>query len=335
MKLRKINKKGMSIPLEWIFAMIAGATILILAIYGTTKFVGGAQEFRGKETAEIIKAYLDPYSTGLSIGESAQVSFRKNSKIFFDECSYLENQPWGYQTIAFSETMFNNKFTKKSNPAYIKNKYIFSNSEITGKEVYILSKPFFMGYKVDDLIIVDTKNYCFYNAPRDIKDELENLNINYFNFTNDLDECFGITVCFDINNPECDVIVKGECNNNCETEFSHGKVIKKSNLGKSIELGYINNLWISAIFSNQEIYECNIKRLMNKYYELGRVYLEKIKIIELKGCSSDLQGKLSTSINKAKTIKDSSELFSLYNEVNDIRVINEAATSSGCQLFYS
>jgi group I intron endonuclease len=46
-----------------------------------------------------------------------------------------------------------------------------------GKNMYIFVKPFYMGFKVDDLIILTTKNYCFSDngIPARIKDEIENL----------------------------------------------------------------------------------------------------------------------------------------------------------------
>lgn len=328
------NKKAFSIPFEWIFAMIVGAAILFLAIYGVSKLIAGGENFRGKETAEKIKTYLDPFETGLASGESAEIKFRKESKIYFDDCSYLDNSPWGEQAIAFSEKTFGNKFSKKAESAYIKNKYVFADNEVIGKEMYIFSKPFFMGFKVADLIIIDTKEYCFYNAPSTVKNELESLNINNFNFSEDIEECSGEVVCFDINNPDCDIKVYGECEDNCDSSYDFGKVIKKNSDGEIIELGYINNLWISAIFSSRDIYECNVKRLMNKFNELGNVYLEKIKIIQLKGCNSDIEPKLSLGMRQAKELESSRSLSLLFDAINNIQTINQAATTN-CQLFYT
>jgi hypothetical protein len=332
--IKKTNKKAVSIPLEWVFAMIVGAVILFLAIYGVSKLITGAEGFRGKETAEKIKAYLDPFETGLASGKSAEINFRLESKIYFDECNYLDNSPWGEQTIAFSEKTFGNRFSKKSELAYIKNKYVFSDNEITGKYMYIFSKPYFMGFKVADLIIINNKKYCFYQAPTSIRDEIDNLEIENINFSEEIEDCEGEIVCFDSNNPDCDTIVYGECVDNCESSYSYGKVIKESSTGKKQEMYYINNLWIGAVFSSSDLYECNVKRLMNKFNELSRIYIEKIKIIQIKGCSSELESRFNAAMKMAKELKDSKDLSLIFQEINDIRIINQA-TTSGCQLFYN
>lgn len=327
------SKKSMAISFEWIFAMIVGAAVLILAIYGVVTLMSGGDQFRNKETAEQIKAYLDPFETGLASGEAIPISFRKESKIFFEECSYLDNSPFGMQSIAFSEKTFGNKFSKKGELSYIKNKYIFADSEITGKEMYIFSKPFFMGFKVSDIIVIDSKDYCFYQAPNDIKKELE-LNIEKINFTEDISECLGEVVCFDINNPNCDITVYGQCSIKCESDYSYGKVVKKLPNGKTTELYYINNLWIGAIFSSPDNYECNVKRLMNKFYELGTVYSTKINIIQMKGCESNVESKLTNSMTLAKNLEDSRDLISIYENTNEMRIINEAVNDV-CQLYYN
>jgi hypothetical protein len=328
-----MKKKSMVIPFEWIFAMIVGGAILVLAIYGVTKVMSGGESYSNKKTAEILKSYLESFETGLTTGEAAEINFRKESKIFFEDCSYLDNAPFGMQTYTFSEKTFNNRFSKKGEPSYIKNKYIFSDEEITGKDFYIFSKPFFMGFRVSDLIIINSKNYCFYQAPNDIKDEIS-LDIDKINFTDDIDECKGEVVCFGVDNSKCDIVVYGECSMNCESEFSYGKVVKKLASGKKVEMDYINNLWIGAIFSSPDIYECNVKRLMNRFYELGTIYSQKINIIKMKGCDSIIENNLVNSMGLAKSLKDSGDLKSIFDKVNEMRIQNEAVIEP-CQLFYS
>ncbi|MEM0465830.1 MAG: hypothetical protein QXW97_03995 [Candidatus Pacearchaeota archaeon] len=330
MRRIKIKKKGFSISFEWIFAIVVGSIILFLAIYGISTIIRGGEEFRGKETAEKIKSYLDPFETGLASGESTEIKFRIESKIYLENCNYLDNNPWGFQTIAFSEKTFGNKFSRKSEPAYIKNKYVFGEKEITGKKLYIFSKPFFMGFKVADLIIMGNERYCFYKAPREIEDEL-NLQIEYINFSDDIEECSGKNVCFNVNNPNCDIYVYGECNENCDSIYDYGRVIKKNSNSKE-EMFYINNLWIAAIFSSSELYECNVQRLMKKFSELGNVYIEKIKILQLKGCDSDVENKLFSAINLAKILKNSKELPMIHKEISKFKNANQAVNTD-CQLF--
>lgn len=316
---------------DWIFAMIVGGAILFIAIYGAVKLIEGGTNIIYTEAAEQLKSLLDPFETGLSSGEASEMHFSRKSKIFLEDCDYSENKPFGRQTIAFSEKSLSEKEDDKGEPISVKNKYIFAEKIVEGKDMYVFSKPFFMGFKVADLIVIESKDYCFYQTPEEIKSEIEGLQIKNINFSDDMESCNGIVVCFDVSNPKCNIKVYGECEENCESVYDYGKVVKYENEEIS-EMSYIGNLVFSAIFSSPEIYECNVRRLMSKFNELGKVYINKIKIIEMKECSSNIEGKLSSTMSSAKQIDSSEEIKNLYSDIKEIETIN-GATTEGCRLF--
>lgn len=335
-KIVKNEKKGIEMSFEWIFAMLIGGVILFIAIYAVVHLMTTGQEARNTDTAARLEGYLSPYETGQGSGISDEIHFSVQSKLIFEECEANDNKPFGVQSFAFTEKMFG-KYGKPSNNIDIKSKYIFANESVEGKDFYIVSVPYFMGYKVSDLILIYSGKYCFIEAPEEIQDNVEYLKLKNINFSDDMN-CKGIKVCFDNNIRGCDMQVSGMCFGDCESSYDYGEIVKYDKKGKSISTNsYMGNLLYAGIFSSDNTYECNVKRLMSKFNELGKVYLDKIRIMEIKGCSSNIQIILSGAMQIADGIKNSQGqssqgLIGLDTQIKDIEKINEAA-SEGCRLF--
>jgi hypothetical protein len=309
------DKRAIEMGFNWIFAIIAGGFILFLAIYTATNFIGMGQNTINTETAAKIVAVFDPLETGLASGKSSEISLAKKSKIYF-QCDDLTNPPFGQQIIAFSEQTFGTRYGEKNKGVPIKDKYVFVESVLEGKKIYLFTKPFFMSFKVADSVIMGIDDYCFYDTPAEIQDEIEGLNLNNIHFPNSTEKCDGKKVCFD-KTIGCDIKVS----------LKEGSVQKESK-----KIYFVNNLVYGAIFASPEIYECNVKRLMNKFNELGNIYLDKISIIERKQCEPKIQEKLNFLMIGAKNLKSSKELLKLYENALEIDQINEEA-KPGCKLY--
>jgi len=324
------NKNGIEMGFNVMFAIFAGIVILGLAIYGATKIVNTGEKALYTETSARIISLLDPLETGLASGKSEQINFKKETKIFM-ECMEKENFPFGKQTISFSEQTIGNKFGEQGGAVPIYNKYVFSKQVVQGKTLNIFSKEFLMPFKVADLIVMNSENYCFVSAPNQIQNDIENLGIKNIQFADNLQDsqnCTGTLVCFGMQGSGCAIKIFGSCEGNlCETEYDYGRVSKGSD-----DLYYIDSLLYAAIFSSPEIYECNLKRLMNKFNELGLIYIDKIAIIQRKGCSSNLETELRALMDSAKTLSSSKEIIRLTNFAKDIDKINQA-TESACRLY--
>ena len=306
------------------FAIFAGIVILALALYGATQIITTGEKAISTETSAKIISLLDPLETGLASGKSEQIQFKKDVRVFL-ECKELENHPFGMQTIAFSEQSIGDKFGAKGGEVSINNKYVFSKNVIEGKVLNIFSKEFSMPFKVADLIVINTEDYCFYSSPNEIKDDVENLNLQNIQFSDNLQNCTGIKVCFDIDSSECDMVVFGDCEGDCD--YDYGKV------SKGIEdIYYVDSLLYAAIFSSTDSYECNLKRLMSKFNELSLIYIDKIKIIQRQGCSSDIEIKLRQLMASAKSLSSSREIIDLARTAKEIDKANQA-TASACRLY--
>ena len=304
---------------NWIFAIIAGSVILFLAIFSAGKFIRTSEQTVFTETAASLISLFDPLETGLASGKAHEIGFKKKSRIFFD-CNENTNFPFGKQTIAFSEQTFGDKFGEKGGRVNIDNKYIFAEEVVEGDKVYVFSKPFFMPFKITDIIVVTSAddNYCFYDSPEYIQESLEGLNLKNIHFPNQTSKCEGIDVCFELNRIGCEIKVFED----------EGYVLNKKYGQRAY---YVGNLVYGAIFSSPDIYECNVKRIKSKFDELAKLYLNKIDIIERKECDSNIGLKLNSVLG---SIENSRDLIGLYKEVEEIDSINKFA-KSGCALYYN
>jgi len=322
MGIRK-NKKGFEMSFSMIFSLIAGAVILFLAIYATMRFIDVGKESTYAEAAKSIDNYLGNLVTGIAEGVSTKISFRKETRVMFS--CYLPdnaNNPFGKQTIGFSEesgireTWYNSttKITRK-------NKYIFANNTEQGKKIFIFIKPFYMGFKVDDLIIMSSSTYCFVRGgtpdPSRIIEDLENLQMENVKVVDNINECGkgNITVCF---GDGCDINVYSDSySSQGYDEYETGYVQKGSDL-----FNYAGNLLYGAIFSSKNIYDCNLARLGEKTATLSELYLGKISQVESKGCDSRIETELyslsqgfgeTTIVDQYQTAKGMDEYNSLAN----------------------
>ncbi len=306
------NKKAIAMPFNWIFAIVAGGFILFFAIFAAGKFIRTSEQIIYTETAASLISLFDPLETGLASGIAHEISFQKKSKIFL-ECD--DNGIFGKQTIAFSEQTFGETYGEKGQKISIKDKYIFSDNVIEGKNVYVFSKPFFMPFKINDIIILSSNNYCFYDSSEEVRESLEGLNLKKIVFVNETAKCQGITVCFK-ERKNCDIKV-----------YEDQNFVLNKKYGKKVY--YVGNLIYGAILSSPDIYECNVKRMKKRFDELASIYIEKIKIVERVGCQSNIAGKLKEVLGD---INNSRELIGLYNNIQEIDSINQI---SNCKIYYN
>jgi hypothetical protein len=84
-------------------------------------------------------------------------------------------------------------------------------------------------------------------------------------------------------------------------------------------------LVFAAIFSNKEIYECHLKRLLNRASELADLYSAKSNYLTTKGCSSApvLPAVLRNYQNAISSYSSSTELNIVYNEADTVERKNE------------
>lgn len=167
-------------------------------------------------------------------------------------------------------------------------KYIFAEIRENEKvrEVQTFTVPFYMPWYVASLTFLWPKErtYCFVDAPTEIEEELGNetsTGLGLVTFSDQINECPGnsVVVCF-------------SSSNNCDIEV-RGSFVKKN--GKA--LPYINKETLyAAIFSDPELYFCNLKRLAKRISLQTEIYKEKVRT--LTNCNT-VKAETLDSLNEA------------------------------------
>lgn len=311
----KINKRGFEFSFGWIFAIMIGAVILFLAIYAVTRIAGTEHKAQQSSLAKELGTLLNPLETGLEEGKIAEIKFSEETRIL-NNCSNKGN--FGEQSIGImSKSSIGATWEKSGVPSRYQNKYIFSKAIVKGKEISVFSKPFEMGFKVADLMFIwsDNEKYCFVNPPKEIEEEILGLKPRDINITSSTRECEkGSTlVCF--TGGGCDVSVSTRTKS----------VVKE---GKTMY--YEGALLYGAIFSSPKLYECHVKRLMERTSALAELYEKKSQNLAPLGCPSNLESDLESLKNMTENFDNSAKLGEIYNLAEQIKEKNHELE---CKLF--
>lgn len=295
----------------WLFAFIAGAVILFLAIYFASQLITTGQYELDAKTAKQLGVIFDPMETGIASAKSTKATINKETRFYFD-CR--DSGEFGELRISTSSKTFGG-WSEKSIPERIKNKYVFSQEEIEGKEFYFTSLPFEFPFKVSEIILMYNQRYCFLD--RDIKITGEGIETNC--------SADSVKVCFEGGNfdeEDCDVVVFGLCEDyTCEDEFDYGYIIKREN-GREIRLDYEGNLLYGAIFSSPELYNCEIRRLMMRLKHISALYREETLLLDSRGINTGLGDDLLILSSLTEDIENSGDLAVLREYVKEIEEAN-------------
>lgn len=283
--MRDLIKKG-EFSFVWIFAILAGGSILVLAIYGAVQTGDSLRYKSDTEIGKSISILTDPLQAGFADSSYGKIVFQQETRlnnICFDG-------EFGKNDISIAtRSGVGEDWNLAGGATSVHNKYIFSKEKNEGFDYYVFSKPFNFPYKVSDLIFLMDGDYCFLGAPDEIIEEVGRLGIDNIIFGAENCSSGAEKVCFGSNEGSCDSIVYGSCSGNCDSVYDEGVVSKSG-----AELRYIGNLMWGAIFSDNAVYECNVKRLMFRTAWIAEVFSEKADYMNARDCGTGLKGEMIT-----------------------------------------
>ena len=296
-----MRNKGIEFGFSWIFAIIAGAVILFSAIYITTKLIGTDRRVSDTLVAAELDNLLHPIETNLEDSKYATINFVDETRVY-NECATIG--VFGRQQISTASKLgIGDEWSVQSVRKSSFNKYVFSREIEEGEKMHAIVKPFEMPFKIGDLTMLYGGKYCFVNPLSDVEDEINDLSGGGaqdigVNITSNLGDCpqESETVCFNIIGCDINVNTLGSSTN------VQGSVSKS---GETVYY-YGGSLLLAAIFSEPEIYECQISRLMKRAGELGTVYSRKAAYLDGSGCSNNLIQDLQAYV-LASDVNSSSE----------------------------
>ena len=312
------SKRGFEFSFGWIFSILIGGAVIILAIYATTQLIGSQKDITQTTLGAEFGILLNPIETTLEEAKDPgePITFRTEARIL-NKCSEIGT--FGEQRISLAtKSGIGKEWSKFGRPARFSNKYIFSGELEEGKKFYVFAKPFSMPFTVGSLIYLWTDEYCFVNPKDEIREEIEDLELKNINISSDVDECGdrSIKVCFD-STLRCNIIV----NDNL-------KSVKRGADTVFYDDEFDNSLIYAAIFADPDLYECQIRRLMSRASQLAKVYEEKNSIL---GCSQIIGPELRMLASDASSLGSSEGLGGISLQADTIRDGNEKLTT--CKLF--
>ncbi len=304
------NIKGFEFGFGWLFAIIVGAIIIFLAVFAASRLISQEKYAQNTEAAKQIDNLLSPIENSV---EKGLINLPSETKLNND-CSIAGN--FGSQKISVSyKSKVGNEWDKNGVESRSYNKYIFSSSQVEGKEFYFFTKPFEFPFRLANIIFLwsDKESYCFINAPDQINEEVTALNLKNLNITSDIKECKkeSLKVCF--LSSKCDIDVN--LNSKSVTKKGKRPVYYEDSIFFTSALStarYDYSLLYAAIFSDPTIYECQIKRIGKRASELSLLYISKSSSVSAQsGCSSNLQPSLLSYSEEMRNINSSIDLRSI------------------------
>lgn len=315
-------KKRADFNFVWLFAIIAGTAILILMIYAAIKTGTVITKFQDTDLAKQLAVFTEPMQAGSA--DALKGTIKSKREIVIE--NFCNDYEFGYNEIsAMFKRDLNEEFNVLGESIIVKNKYLFTSSS-PSKEFYVFSVPIEFAFKVSDVIIIGSEEYCFLEGYENLEGFENTIRIIGEKAKFGLDNCSedSIKVCFDYGS-NCDIVIRGNCDEHiCENYYETGVVEKD---GERIE--YVGNLLYPAIFSTKEIYECNLKRILYRNHLLSSIYLEKEKLMDSRGCSSELTHDL-IFLKESSFERNLERLKELYLES---KLIKEKEEKQNCRLW--
>lgn len=290
---------------SWIFGLIIGGLILFGAIYGVMKFSNVAETRGSATSATELGTIFDSLESASEDASSIDISFATDTKIQ-NNCDPAGQ--YGYQGIEI-ERYLKGSWSNSALNVEWENKYVFSDTELTGKTFHAFTKPIYFPYKVANLIYLTSSDnkYCFIDTPLDIKKEIKEINQeNFF-----LSECpiDSIKVCFS-SSANCDIKVN----------YNAGEVQKDGEILNFND----DSLMYAAIFSDKENYECETSRIMKRTKLLSELYQDK-SIFIINKCESTVSSDLNQFQSQLSEYKDSNNLASIAYTKDTLEAKNKYA----------
>lgn len=311
-----VTKKNgfLEMPFGWMFALLAGAVILFLAIFFVVKLTSTEELEQGIVTSNQVGILLSPLEIGFESAKTTVLELPSNSRIY-TICD--SSGVFGKQKIQVSQENFG-KISEGGLNASFQNKYIFSENPIEGRNFYIFTKPFIFPFKVSDLVylIPSTNVYCFVNPPNETRKEISDLKIKSVINVSSKSNCTlgSISVCFSPGN--CNITVNKNSND-----------INQNYVNRNNKRLYFvdDSLMYAAIFGDPNQYDCQIERIAKRTVELAKLYDRKQSLVSARGCPTNI------NFNELFGFVDYQYFTNEHiQEVNRIKELNEQVD---CQLW--
>lgn len=307
-------KRGFEFSFTWLFVIVVGATILILAVFMASRLINREANIYNTEVAAELGATLTPIETSIESGKYYPLVFPAETRLS-NECDSAGT--FGEQELAVSvSSRVGETWSSAGIPYRTSRAFIFSPEDFQSKQAHVISNAIELPYAVGNALVLYAETYCFVEPPEELEDTLTALSAPGMEVVRTRGACAAesITVCF--SGSGCDIQVQA-------TTAQTGLVRKN---GQTIS--YFNGLFYAALVSEKSLYDCQITRIRKRAGELAQLYAEKSTFLDARGCTNSLTGALS--LYRERLLSTSTDLSSLVNDAEALRQSNDRLA---CKLF--
>lgn len=298
----------------------------MLAIYGAVRFSGTFKTQSDSELAKKLSIIIDPMQAGFAEGKSSIIKFSQETLIN-NKC---ENEEYGSNRISASTKLNNGKWGNAGAETSIVNKYLFSDSS-GAKDYTIFSKPFYLGFKIADLLFITSEDYCFINPPEEIESDIKSFNLNNFKLNSENCAEASIRVCFNSHiagGSSCNITIFGLCTD-CENGYERGFVEKDGQ-----RFYYTGNLLYAGLISDYATYNCNVRRLFYRASKLADLYNKKGDLMASRDCFSGLSTQLESYSTLMETASKLQRFDSVINSVDMLaKELDKQNSEESCEIW--
>lgn len=308
-------KRGFEFSFTWIFVLVVGATILMLAIFLVSRLIDREGAIYNTEVAAELGVVLNPLTTNLESAKYYPVSFPDETRII-NECD--SSGTFGEQEISTSvRSGIGREWRLNGIPYRISNHFVFSPPDVQAKEMQVIATPVSLPFKIGDALTLYSGTMCFVDAPELFTDELDGLGVESMVHVASRNECpsGSMSVCFE--GSGCDVMVQSS------STPSEGSLIKG---GKTST--YFEGLFYAALVSDPELYSCQLVRIRKRASELAQLYAEKNAFLETRGCSSSMTSSLVAY--RAELLSPGVSIATITNEA---QILSQSNDRLACKIF--
>ena len=312
------EKKGM-VEFGWIFSVIVGAVILFLAFYFISTNISEKKTVQETIEAQNLDAALNPFGYLGDVANITRMPLQLSEKSDITIECVSSGMTIGYDSI---ETAGIGKGSGTGIARKVYDKYIYSDlSGIQTKNLEGMAVSLKMPWRIADLIMLwpAEKKYCFTKSmPQDMRDEINRTEIP------------DVVAEYSEPCPEGSITIGMSCSGYDINVCNQGQENYISKNG--VKIYYSGSaLMYAAIFSEQNLYNCNLNRLGKRLALQGSLYESKANSTGCNAGNAAFEKMISASNDLSiadSNLKISNALDSIESASADIEIIN-----GNCRLY--
>lgn len=308
-----MKKQGFEFTFTWLFVIIVGATILILAVFMASRLINRESTIYNTEVAAELGAALTPIETGIESAKYYPLAFPSETRLT-NEC--IPEGTFGRQELSVSvRSGVGEEWSRSGIPYRTSSTFIFSPENFQGKQVHVVATPIKLPYEIGNALVMYPGIYCFVDPPEDIEDEIISLGADGMEVVEQRSACTegSVRVCFQGSGCDVHVLMGAQ---------GQGSVQRGS---QSVQ--FIEGLFYAAVVADKTLYDCQVTRIRKRASELAQIYAEKSTFLDARGCSNSLTEAL---VLYREQLLSSAPLTTI---MNDAEVLERANERLACRLF--